>query len=148
MRVALYQPEIPQNVGTLLRTAACFGLGVDIIKPCGFPFSSKDLKRAAMDYTEGLDVLFHDSFNAFQACYKQTHRIILITTQAPQAYTDFTYTPTDIVLLGRESAGVPPEVHAQATASVTIPMAPGRRSLNVAVSGGIVMGELRRQIPI
>ncbi len=148
MRLALYQPEIPQNIGTLLRSAACFDAAVDIIQPCGFPFSSRDLKRSAMDYTQGLDVVFHDGFQQFYDFYKETHRLILLTTKSTQFYTDFMYQETDVLILGRESSGVEPEVHEMVHASLKIPLAPGRRSLNVAVAGSIVLSEMRRQIPL
>jgi tRNA (cytidine/uridine-2'-O-)-methyltransferase len=147
VRLALYQPEIPQNVGTLLRTAACFDVAVDIIQPCGFPFSSRDLKRSAMDYVEGLEICFHDNFQCFLECYGG-HRFVLLTTRASCFYSDFIFEERDIVILGRETSGVDLEVHQSVHASLKIPMAEGRRSLNVAMAGGIVLSEARRQRPL
>jgi len=148
MRVALYQPDIPQNTGTILRLAACLNVAVDVIKPAGFDLSDRALRRAGMDYLHTADLLRHESWNSFQAWHGQTaknSRLILLTTAAEYRYTDFDFHASDILLFGRESAGVPQEVHNAADARLVIPMRPGLRSLNVAVSAAMVVGEALRQ---
>ena len=146
MRLALFQPDIPQNTGTMLRLAACLDVPIDIIEPCGFAFSEKSLRRAGMDYMDHVDLTQHRSWDHFQASIsEQSARLILLTTRASTPYIDVTYEPNDILLLGRESAGVPDEVHNRADQRVLIPMAPHARSLNVAVSAGIVLTEALRQ---
>lgn len=144
MRIALYQPDIPQNTGTILRTAACLGVAVDLIEPAGFNASDKALRRAGMDYLDRLALTRHDSFTAFLAS-RAPGRLVLATTAAETAYTDFAFAPGDTLLLGRESAGVPDEVHALADARIRVPMAPGTRSLNVAVATAMILGEALRQ---
>lgn len=144
MRLALYQPDIPQNVGTLLRTAACFGVGVDVIEPCGFPFSTKALQRSGMDYLDIVNVKRHVSWEAFLEAYPK-HRICLLTTKGAVSHLDTEFERQDILLLGRESKGVPEDVHARADMRVKIPMIPEARSLNVAISGAIVLSEALRQ---
>ncbi len=143
MRIALFQPDIPQNAGALLRFAACLGLAVDIIEPCGFVVSDKHLRRAGMDYLAQVDLTRHLSWRHFLDA--RSGRLVLLTTQAQAAYTDLAYRPDDILLAGRESAGVPPEVHAAAEARVCVPMRPGLRSLNVALATAMVVGEAMRQ---
>ncbi len=143
MRIALFQPDIPQNAGALLRFAACLGLAVDIIEPCGFVVSDKHLRRAGMDYLAQVDLTRHLSWRHFLDA--RSGRLVLLTTQAQAAYTDLAYRPDDILLAGRESAGVPPEVHAAAEARVGVPMRPGLRSLNVALATAMVVGEAMRQ---
>lgn len=143
MRIALYQPDIAQNVGTLLRLGACLGVPADIIEPCGFPFGERALRRSGMDYLDHADYTAHASWDAFLAA--RSGRLVLLTTRADVAYTGFRFAPGDVLLLGRESAGVPDEVHARAEARVAIPMAPGLRSLNVAVAAAMVLGEALRQ---
>lgn len=155
MRLALFEPDIPQNTGTLIRLGACLGLGIDIIEPTGFPWSDRALKRAGLDYWDQANIIRHTDWAAFCASRqtglstgtqpKQTSRLILLTTKASQRYTDFTFEPQDTLLLGRESAGVPPEVHAAADARLTIPMQPGLRSINVAIAAAMVLGEALRQ---
>lgn len=142
MRLALYQPDIPQNTGTLIRLSACLGVALDIIEPCGFLFTDKKLKRAGMDYTELADVTRHASWEHFLAA-RQGARILLLTTKASVPYTDFAYRTNDILLLGRESAGVPDDVHARADVGLRIPIR--GRSLNVALAGAMVLGEALRQ---
>jgi tRNA (cytidine/uridine-2'-O-)-methyltransferase len=144
MRLALYEPDIPPNTGTLIRLCACLGVALDIIEPCGFPLSDRVLKRAAMDYGEGTAITLHRSFADFQAGL-DGRRLVLLTTKTESSYLDFAYRPEDILLLGRESAGVPDAVHEGAGARIRIPMAAGRRSLNVAVAGAIVLAEAMRQ---
>lgn len=147
MRLALYQPDIPQNTGTILRMAACLSMPVDIIRPAGFDLSDKALRRALMDYAEHLDLTRHDSWAAFQVARgADGGRLVALTTQAAVTYTDFAYEPSDTLLLGRESAGLPDDVHAACDARVKIPMASGTRSLNVAVAAAMVTGEALRQV--
>ncbi len=146
MRLALYQPDIAPNVGTLLRLGACLGVAVDVIAPCGFPASDKSLKRAAMDYADLVEVKRHDDWDEFNAWRQAAgHRLVLIETSGTVAYTDFKFHTADILMLGRESAGTPPAVAAACDAVVHIPMVAGRRSLNVAVAGAIALGEALRQ---
>jgi tRNA (cytidine/uridine-2'-O-)-methyltransferase len=148
MRLALYQPDIPQNTGAALRLGACFKVPVDIIEPCGFPLDDKRLRRSAMDYGGSCEVLRHDSWEAFVRASRTLpgRRIVLLSTAATVPYTDFVYSADDTLLLGRESAGVPADVHAAADARVRIPIAADMRSLNVVMAGGIVLGEALRQL--
>jgi len=146
MRVALYQPDIPQNTGTILRLAACLNVAVDVIEPAGFDLSSRALKRAALDYFEAVSMTRWNSFAAFKgATQAQGSRIVLLTTRAATAYTSVTFQPADILLTGRESAGVPADVHAAADLCVRVPMREDLRSLNVAVALAMVLGEALRQ---
>lgn len=144
MRLALYQPDIPQNAGTLLRTAACLGIAVDVVEPCGFVLDDRRLRRAGMDYLQGVSLARHASWQAFLAT-RTPGRIVLLTTRAETAYTDFAFRPDDTLLLGRESAGVPEFVHAAADARLVVPLRPGHRSLNVAIAAAMVLGEALRQ---
>jgi tRNA (cytidine/uridine-2'-O-)-methyltransferase len=144
--LALYQPDIPQNTGTMLRLAACLGVPVAIIEPAGFDVSDRNFRRAGLDYLDQVAIARHPSWRAFQAWRAADgRRLVLATTRAATAYTDFAYRPEDVILLGRESAGVPEEVHAAADARVMIPMRPGLRSLNVAVAAAMLLGEVLRQ---
>jgi tRNA (cytidine/uridine-2'-O-)-methyltransferase len=143
MRLALFEPDIPQNTGALIRLGACFGVPVDIIEPCGFLWSAPKLKRAGMDYLGEADVVRHASWDAFRAARRE--RLVLLTTKAAVPYVDFAFGAEDILLLGRESVGVPDAVHAAADARLLIPMRPGLRSLNVAMAGAIVLAEALRQ---
>ncbi len=144
--IALYQPDIPQNTGTILRLAACLRVNVHLIEPAGFPISDSALKRAGMDYLERAAMTRHTSFRDFDAWRtSENRRLVLLTTKAALPYTDFSFRPGDILMTGRESSGVPETIHALADARVTIPMAEGMRSLNVAVSAGMVLGEALRQ---
>lgn len=145
MRLALYQPDIPQNTGTILRLAACFGVPVDLIGPYGFVWDDRRLRRAGMDYLLESEPVHHRSWEAFREVQAENGRQVLLTTQGAVPYQDFTFQLDDILLLGRESAGVPPEVHAAADARVVIPMQPGMRSINVAMSAAIVLSEALRQ---
>ncbi len=143
MRLALYQPDIPQNAGTILRLAACLGVAVDVIGPAGFDMSDRNLRRAGLDYLNHVEIARHVSFAAFQSMRRG--RLVLLTTAASAAYTDFAFAADDTLLLGRESAGVPASVHEVADARVRIPMQPGLRSLNIAVAAAMVLGEALRQ---
>ena len=146
MRLALFEPDIPQNTGTLLRTAACMGVPVEVIEPCGFVFSDRHLRRAGMDYLEHVEFRRHPSWEAFLATRGEgAGRMVLLTTQASMAYTRLRYRPDDVLQVGRESAGVPEAVHQAVEAQVRVPMAPGIRSLNVAVAAAMVLGEALRQ---
>ena len=147
MKIALFEPDIPQNTGTILRTAACLGIAVDVIEPCGFVFTDKHLKRSGMDYLEMADVVRHVDWAAFQALRQgeEERRLVLLTTKAAVPYTDFAFQPGDVLLLGSESRGVPDSVHDAVDARITVPMAPGARSLNVAISCAMVLGEALRQ---
>ncbi|HUN52838.1 MAG TPA: tRNA (cytidine(34)-2'-O)-methyltransferase [Candidatus Sulfotelmatobacter sp.] len=144
MRLALYQPDIPPNLGTLIRLGACLGVPLDVIEPCGFPFSERALKRAALDYAAHATVRRHLSWPAYLR-QRGPGRLVLLTTRAERAYTDFAFAPDDTLLLGRESAGVPDEIHAAVDARVRVPLRPGLRSLNVAVAAAMVLGEALRQ---
>ncbi len=143
MKLALYEPDIPQNTGTLLRLAACLATPVSVIEPCGFVLSDQRMRRAGMDYLDNVDLTRHESWDAFLA--QSTGRLVLLTTRAETAYTQFAYQSGDTLLLGRESAGVPDHVHDAVDARIIIPMAPGMRSLNVAVAGAMALGEALRQ---
>ncbi len=146
MRLALYQPDIPQNTGAMLRLAACFGLGVDVILPAGFIFDDKRMRRAGMDYIDQVEITRHTSWPAYlESRNDRSGRLLLLTTKGDRAYTDFAFQPDDTLMVGRESSGVPPEVAAASDALLVIPMRPGLRSLNVAMAAAIVTGEAVRQ---
>lgn len=148
MRVALalYQPDIAQNAGTLLRLGACLDVDVHVIHPTGFPFSRASLKRAGMDYLDHVRLMEHTGFAAFESWRRQSaRRLVLLTTKAEQSAYAASYGVSDILLLGRESAGVPQDVAERADLSVRIPMRQEVRSLNVAIAGGLVLGEALRQ---
>ena len=147
IRLAQYQPEIPQNTGTLLRTCACLGITLDIIDPCGFGLSDGRLKRAGMDYVDLAHYKRHVSFDVFLNWSKiENRRLVYLTPHAKTSYLDFAFTPTDTLVLGRESDGIP-EHHAQHMEhAIKIPMQESRRSMNVAIAGGIVLGEALRQV--
>ena len=147
MRLALYQPDIPQNTGAMLRLAACFGLGVDVILPAGFIFDDKRMRRAGMDYIDQVEIARHSSWEAYVESRRGAKgRLVLLTTKGDCAYTDFAFAAEDSLLVGRESSGVPAEVAAAADARLVIPMRPGLRSLNVAMAAAIVAGEAMRQL--
>jgi tRNA (cytidine/uridine-2'-O-)-methyltransferase len=146
MRLALFQPDIPQNVGVALRLSACLAVSVDVIEPCAFPLTDKSLKRAALDYADKARVTLHPSWTAFQAAEARAEgRLILFTTRAAEPYHRFAFEPGDTLLFGRESAGVPEDVHAAAEARLVIPLAPGARSLNVINAAAMALGEALRQ---
>ncbi|MDQ1196252.1 tRNA (cytidine(34)-2'-O)-methyltransferase [Agrobacterium sp. SORGH_AS 787] len=146
IRIALYQPDIPGNTGTILRLAACLGVGVDIIEPAGFDISDRNLKRAGMDYIAAAALTRHVNWDRFEAWRATTgRRLVLASTKAALPYTKIAYRPDDILLFGRESAGVPDHVHDKADERVLIPMVEGQRSINVAMSAAMITGEVLRQ---
>lgn len=144
MRLALFEPDIPQNAAALIRLASCVEIGIDIIEPCGFLFSDKGFRRAGMDYLETAELVRHDSWSAFLTQAK-SRRIVLLTSKGTTSFLDFAFKKTDILLLGRESAGAPAYVHETADARLRIPMKRGARSINVAQAGAMVLGEALRQ---
>ncbi|MGC1890367.1 MAG: TrmH family RNA methyltransferase [Stellaceae bacterium] len=145
MRLALFEPDIPQNTGALLRLAACFGVAVDLIEPCGFLLDDRRLKRAVLDYAADLVVCRYVSWPAFLALRAPQSRLILMTTTGITPLHNFKFAADDTILLGRESAGVPEDVHRAAAARVVIPLRPGARALNVALAGAIGLAEGLRQ---
>jgi tRNA (cytidine/uridine-2'-O-)-methyltransferase len=145
LRLALFEPDIPQNTGALLRLAACFAVAVDLIEPLGFLFDDRRLRRAALDYAAAVTVTRHASWSEFLARRAHRSRLILLTTSGTIALHRFAFAAEDTLLLGRESAGVPEFVHRAATARVVIPLANGARSLNVALAGAIALAEALRQ---
>jgi tRNA (cytidine/uridine-2'-O-)-methyltransferase len=147
MRIALYQPDIAQNTGTILRLAACLGVEAHIIEPAGFPVSDRAFRRAGMDYLDQVQLLRHVTWAAFEE-WRRAHalRLVLFTTRAERSYLDHRFSGNDVLLFGRESAGVPEEVHAAADARLLIPMRPGLRSLNVAMACAMAVGEALRQM--
>ena len=147
LRLALYEPDIPQNAGTIFRLGACLGIAIDLIEPAGFDASDRNLKRAGMDYLGHVEIRRHLNFAHFNAWRRAEHfRLVLATTKGASNHTIFKFKNNDIVLLGRESAGVPDEIHALADARVKIPLQPTMRSLNIAVAGAILIGEALRQL--
>jgi len=146
VRIALYQPDIAQNTGTILRLCACLGVEAHIIEPAGFPTSDRAFRRAGMDYLDAVTLVRHVSWAAFAAWRRDAGApLILLTTRAKRSYLDHAYGADDVLMFGRESAGVPPEVHAAADARLVVPMRPGLRSLNVAMACAMVAGEALRQ---
>ena len=144
--LALYQPDIAQNTGTLLRLGACLGVRVHIIHPTGFPFSRRELKRGGLDYLDQAEIIEHDSYAHFADWRLAAgKRVVLLTTKANQSAYDFAYGPDDILMLGRESAGVPDAVASEAGARIRIPMREGLRSINVAIAASMILGEALRQ---
>lgn len=143
IRLAAYQPDIAPNLGAMIRLCACLGVPLDIIEPCGFPLSVKALRRAAMDYANHADLTRHDSWDHFLPTLPG--RRVLMTTEGAVSLWDFAFRPDDTLIVGRESAGVPPDVHAACDARVLIPLAPPTRSLNVATSAAIALAEALRQ---
>jgi tRNA (cytidine/uridine-2'-O-)-methyltransferase len=146
MRIALYQPDIPQNTGTILRLCACFGVEAHIIEPAGFPSSDRAFRRAGMDYLDAVTIVRHASWREFEAWrHAQRHRLVLFTTGATTSYLDHRFAAADVLLFGRESAGVPRDVHQAADTRLVSPMRPGMRSLNVAIAAAMAAGEALRQ---
>ncbi|MFL5296583.1 MAG: tRNA (cytidine(34)-2'-O)-methyltransferase [Phenylobacterium sp.] len=147
MRLALFQPDIPQNLGAAIRLGACLGVPVDVIEPCGFPVSDKAIARAAMDYARIADVTRHASWSHFRTeSESRRARLVLFTTKSAEPFHRFGFRADDVLLFGRESAGVPDEVHEGADARLVIPLVPGARSLNVVTAAAMALGEGLRQI--
>lgn len=146
MRLALFQPDIPQNLGAALRLGACLGVPVDVIEPCGFPLSDRAIRRAAMDYAESAEVVRHASWSRFlEAPERSQGRLILFTTRGAEPFDRFRFEPDDVLLFGRESAGAPFEAHQAADARLFIPLVAGARSLNVVTAAAMALGEGLRQ---
>jgi tRNA (cytidine/uridine-2'-O-)-methyltransferase len=146
MKIALYEPDIPQNTGTILRLAACLGVEVHIVEPAGFPTSDRSFRRAGMDYLDQVAIVRHPSWPAFDAWRRAKGlRMLLFTTRGAHPYLTQAYRPDDILLFGRETAGVPDTVHEAADARLVIPMRPGLRSINVAMAAAMALGEALRQ---
>jgi tRNA (cytidine/uridine-2'-O-)-methyltransferase len=147
LRIALYQPDIPQNTGTILRLCACLGIEAHIIEPAGFPTSDRAFRRAGMDYIDAVAIVRHASWREFESWRRNDHhRLVLFTTKASLSYLDYSFETNDVLLFGRESAGVPDEVHHAADARLVIPLKHGLRSLNVAITAAMAAGEALRQI--
>jgi tRNA (cytidine/uridine-2'-O-)-methyltransferase len=144
MRLALFEPDITQNTGTLMRLCACLNVPLDIIEPCGFILSDKNLKRAGMDYINHLEMAKHLDWEAFKTA-NAGRRLILLSTKASEPFHDFKFEPDDVLIAGRESAGVPEHVHQECDARICVPMKTGMRSLNVALASAMVLGEALRQ---
>jgi tRNA (cytidine/uridine-2'-O-)-methyltransferase len=146
VRIALYEPDIPQNTGTILRLAACLGVEVHIVEPAGFPTSDRAFRRAGLDYLDQVSLHRHVSWGAFETWRRERAlRLILFTTGATLSYLDHAYRPDDVLMFGRETVGVPQPVHQAADARLVIPMRPGMRSLNVALAAAMAVGEALRQ---
>ncbi len=146
LALALYQPDIPQNCGTMLRLCACLGVEASIIEPAGFPVSDRHFRRSGMDYLDAVSITRHISWRAFEEWRGGTgRRLVLLSTSAALPFTDFAFAPDDILMVGRESAGAPQEVHDAADARILIPIRPGMRSINVAVCAAMALGEALRQ---
>jgi tRNA (cytidine/uridine-2'-O-)-methyltransferase len=143
VRLALYEPDIPQNAGSLIRLGACLGVEVDVIEPCGFLLSDRNFRRAGMDYVQHAHIRRHESWTRFRDNF--SGRLVLLTTRGASAYTDFAFAAGDTLMVGRESAGVPDAVHEKADTRLVIPLLPGLRSLNVAQAAAMVLGEAPRQ---
>jgi tRNA (cytidine/uridine-2'-O-)-methyltransferase len=147
MQIALFEPDIPQNTGTILRLAACLGIAAHIIEPAGFPVSDRAFRRAGMDYLDQVAITRHASWKAFESWRAGAgSRLVLLTTSASLSYLDHAYRQGDVLLFGRESAGVPDEVHQAADVRLVVPMRASMRSLNVAMAAAMVVGEAMRQI--
>ena len=149
MRLVLFEPDIPQNAGAILRLGACFGVPVDLVEPCGFLLDDRRLRRAGLDYLEQVELVRHNSWQAYRTAWRAEapdERLVLLTTHGSLAYTDFAFAPGDRLVLGRESAGVPEALHVEADARLSIPLRSGLRSLNVAQAAAMALGEALRQL--
>ena len=145
LHIALYQPDIPQNVGAAMRLCACLGLTLDIIEPCGFPWDMKKIRQSGMDYINQMELKRHESWESFKDTYADK-RLVLMTTKSPTPYTEFSFGENDILIAGRESAGVPDEIHQEISHRVVIPMHGKSRSLNIINATSMISGEALRQI--
>ena len=148
MKIALYQPDIPQNCGAMIRLCACMGVELDIIEPCGFIWNKNKIRKSALDYYDKISISRHESWNKFFDLYQGQRRIILMTTKSETPYTSFTFQKDDILLAGRESAGVPEEVHNAVDDTIHIPMQNGLRSLNIVNATSMILGEAIRQTKV
>lgn len=148
MKIALYQPDIPQNCGAMIRLCACMGVELDIIEPCGFIWNKNKIRKSALDYYDKISISRHESWNKFFDLYQGQRRIILMTTKSETPYTSFTFQKDDILLAGRESAGVPEEVHDAVDDTIHIPMENGLRSLNIVNATSMILGEAIRQTKV
>ena len=148
LKLALYQPDIPQNTGAAIRLCACLGIGLDIIEPCGFLWDKRKIRNSALDYFDKAEIKRHISWSHFikNRRDEEKRRIILMTTKAATSYTEFEFIANDIILAGRESSGVPASVHEECDARITIPIQQGMRSMNVINASAMIMGEALRQI--
>lgn len=146
MRLVLFQPDIPQNTGTMVRLAACLGVAVDIVEPAGFDVSDRNFRRSGMDYLDRVEIVRHPSWRAFDVWRREKgFRLVLATTQGATPHVDFPFAAGDAIVMGRESSGAPDYVHEAADARVRVPLRPGMRSLNVAVCAGMILGEALRR---
>ncbi len=145
MKIALFQPDIPQNLGAMMRLCACMGTSLDIIEPCGFIWNERKIRQSAMDYFDKINITRHTNHNKFFDTYQGQRRIILMTTKADMSYFDFDFRDTDIIMAGRESSGVPQEVHDIVDARICIPMTGDFRSLNIVNATSMILGEALRQ---
>ena len=141
--LVLYQPDIPQNAGAMLRLAACMGIALEVIDPCGFLWDDKRMRRAGMDYLDKVQVIRHSSFDTFATTGR---RIVLLSTKSDQSFPQFRFLPGDAIMVGRESAGVPEDVAERVHERIKIPMMPGLRSLNVALTAAMTVSEALRQL--
>lgn len=148
MKLVIFQPDIPQNTGAMVRTCACFDTDIEIIHPCSFPLNDKLLKRSAMDYGSSIKITEHDSWDAFRKSLTSEKRIILLSTKGKIDYTDFIFQSDDCLMVGRESAGVPDEIHNEVDEVVTIPISKLSRSLNVSTAAAIALSEAKRQLKV
>ena len=147
--IALFEPDIPQNLGAIMRLCACFGMPLHIIEPCGFPLDDARMRRVGMDYIHLVELHKHASWDQFYAWIEANQkRLLLLTTKSDYSYTSVTFTPQDVLLFGRESAGAPDYVHSAVHERITVPMHGAARSLNLAMSAAIVAGEVSRQLSI
>ncbi len=146
IKIALYQPDIPQNLGSMMRLCACMGMSLDIIEPCGFIWHPRKIRQSAMDYYDKINITRHNSWDDFYNCYNKERRIILMSTKSACPYTEFKFQENDILLAGRESAGVPDNIHENVDNRVFIPMEQGLRSLNIVNATSMISGEALRQI--
>ncbi|MGH1455642.1 MAG: tRNA (cytidine(34)-2'-O)-methyltransferase [Alphaproteobacteria bacterium] len=145
MKIALYQPDIPQNLGAMMRLCACMGTGLDIIEPCGFIWNERKIRQSAMDYFDKINIMRHNNQNKFFDSYQGQSRIILMTTKTDTPYYDFDFRDSDIILAGRESSGVPQDVHERVDSRICIPMTGDFRSLNIVNATSMILGEAIRQ---
>ena len=145
LSIALYQPDIPQNVGAMIRLCACMDTGMEVIEPCSFPWNERKIRQSAMDYIDHVDIVRHTSWDAFTSAHSKRRRVVLMTTKAAVPYVDFEFSNDDILLAGSESAGVPKYIHDAVDARILIPMHGGMRSLNIVNASSMILGEALRQ---